>query len=663
MGIATDIILLIVVAFGCGLLLQRLGQPLIIGYIAAGIILGPHTGGVTVSNIHEIEKLAEIGVALLLFALGLEFSLKDLKPVKKVALVGTPIQIILTIGLGFGIGHLTGWEWRDSLWLGACISLSSTMVILKTLMNQGWLGTLSSKVMIGMLIVQDLAVVPLMIILPQLNNPSVGLPALGFAALKAAAFIAGMLLLGTRLLPLLMGHIAKLGSRELFLLAIAAIGLGVGYVTHLVGLSFAFGAFVAGMVLSESDYGHQALSDIIPLRDLFGLLFFASVGMLFDPVFLMDHLVEVVVLVAAVSFGKGIIFAVLAKVFRYGNVIPLAVGLGLFQVGEFSFVLATVGVSTNSIGHDLYSLILTTAILTMILTPLVSSQTARLYSLKKRFFRHEPLETLNIPETGLRQHAVIVGGGRVGSRIADVLKSFGLPLVVVELDHRRVEKAQTDGIPVVYGDATHEIVLEAAEISTARLLVVTTPDVVTARTIITNAKRQNGELSVVARTSDPSFLPIFKEMGVNSVVLPEFEASLEMTRKSLLHFPIPVSEIQNRTESLRQDLFAPFFDEGQGYKTLVQLRSAEHQFDLQWVPLSAGSPLVTRSIGGVEIRKKAGASVVGVIRDEKLIANPDAAFRFQVNDLVAIIGTEEARKSFQAMAAPGSEAAATDQRE
>ena len=663
MGIATDIILLIVVAFGCGLLLQRLGQPLIIGYIAAGIILGPHTGGVTVSNIHEIEKLAEIGVALLLFALGLEFSLKDLKPVKKVALVGTPIQIILTIGLGFGIGHLTGWEWRDSLWLGACISLSSTMVILKTLMNQGWLGTLSSKVMIGMLIVQDLAVVPLMIILPQLNNPSVGLPALGFAALKAAAFIAGMLLLGTRLLPLLMGHIAKLGSRELFLLAIAAIGLGVGYVTHLVGLSFAFGAFVAGMVLSESDYGHQALSDIIPLRDLFGLLFFASVGMLFDPVFLMDHLVEVVVLVAAVSFGKGIIFAVLAKVFRYGNVIPLAVGLGLFQVGEFSFVLATVGVSTNSIGHDLYSLILTTAILTMILTPLVSSQTARLYSLKKRFFRHEPLETLNIPETGLRQHAVIVGAGRVGSRIADVLKSFGLPLVVVELDHRRVEKAQTDGIPVVYGDATHEIVLEAAEISTARLLVVTTPDVVTARTIITNAKRQNGELRVVARTSDPSFLPIFEEMGVNSVVLPEFEASLEMTRKSLLHFPIPVSEIQNRTESLRQDLFAPFFDEGQGYKTLVQLRSAEHQFDLQWVPLSAGSPLVTRSIGGVEIRKKAGASVVGVIRDEKLIANPDAAFRFQVNDLVAIIGTEEARKSFQAMAAPGSEAAATDQRE
>ena len=296
MGIATDIILIVIVAFGLGLLLQRLGQPLILGYIAAGFILGPHTYYPFITNTNEIELLAEIGVALLLFALGLEFSFKDLRPVKKIALIGTPIQITLTIGLGIGIGALMGWDWTHSLWLGAIISLSSTMVILKTLMNQGWLGTLSSKVMIGMLIVQDLAVIPLLVILPQLNNPAMGLSALGFAALKATAFIIGMVLLGTRLLPLLMAHIARLGSRELFLLAITAIGLGVGYLTHQVGLSFAFGAFVAGMVISESDFGHQALSDIIPLRDLFGLLFFASVGMLLDPIFLLDHLEQVIIL-------------------------------------------------------------------------------------------------------------------------------------------------------------------------------------------------------------------------------------------------------------------------------------------------------------------------------------------------------------------------------
>jgi len=213
--------------------------------------------------------------------------------------------------------------------------------------------------MIGMLIVQDLAVVPMMVILPQLNNPTIESATLGFSALKAGGFITGMILLGTRLLPRLMAHIAKLGSRELFLLAITAIGLGVGYATYLVGLSFAFGAFVAGMVLSESDYGHQALSDIIPLRDLFGLLFFASVGMLLDPAFILDHLRPVAVLVLAVGIGKGLIFALIARIFKYGNVIPLAIGLGLFQIGEFSFVLARVGVSTGSIGSELCRQILT----------------------------------------------------------------------------------------------------------------------------------------------------------------------------------------------------------------------------------------------------------------------------------------------------------------
>ena len=263
MGITADIILIVVAAFCGGLIAQRLGQPLVLGYIAAGVVLGPHTGGLTISDIHDIELLAEIGVALLLFGLGLEFSLRALKQVRAIALIGTPIQIALTILLGYGIGRAMGMDWRESVWLGALISLSSTMVILKTLMNQGWIGTLSSKVMIGMLLVQDLAVVPLMVVLPQLSNPAVGLPALGAAAFKAATFIVIMILLGTRLLPAVMAHIAKLGSRELFVLSITAIGLGIGYLTHLFGLSFAFGAFAAGMVLSESDYGHQALSDII----------------------------------------------------------------------------------------------------------------------------------------------------------------------------------------------------------------------------------------------------------------------------------------------------------------------------------------------------------------------------------------------------------------
>lgn len=650
MGIAADIIVLIVTAFFCGLLMQRLRQPLILGYLLAGVILGPYTGGLTIVESHDIELLAEIGVALLLFALGLEFSLKDLKPVRYIALIGTPIQIILTIALGFGIGRLMGWNWLPSLWFGGLISLSSTMVILKTLMNQGWLGTLSSKVMIGMLIVQDLAVVPLMIILPQMNDPAAGLGTLGIAGIKAVLFLATMLLLGTKLLPILLRHIAKLGSRELFLLAITAIGLGVGYATYLVGLSFAFGAFVAGMVLSESDYGHQALSDIIPLRDLFGLLFFASVGMLLDPMFLLDHLGQVLALVVLVCLGKGLIFGSLAWIFRYRNVIPLAVALGLFQIGEFSFVLARVGVSTGSIDHELFNLLLTVAVVTMVMTPLLSGQTARVYAWKKKWFRGETLELINFPDEGLRDHVVIVGGGRVGMQVASVLARLSTSFVLVELDQHRVDQARAAGYPVVYGDGSHEVVQEALSMGDASLLIVTTPGIVVARAIIEHACKVNKGIRVVSRIADPAFFVIFKELGVTDLVYPEFEASLEITRQALLHLRIPAPEIQRQTEAMRQHLLAPGLAESEEYRTLGQMRAAEQCFDLQWVRLEVNNKLLGRSIGEAEIRKATGASVVGIIRDGQLVPNPEVGFRFQLNDLVAIIGSAEAREHFHRFA-------------
>ena len=658
MGIATDLILLVVTAFFSGLLMQRLGQPLILGYILTGIAFGPYTGGFALTSVHEIELLAEIGVALLLFALGLEFSLKDLKPVKKIALIGTPIQIILTIAMGYGIGQMMGWDAKSSLWLGALVSLSSTMVLLKTLMNQGWLGTLSSKVMVGMLIVQDLAVVPLIVLLPMMNDPSLGWISLEIAILKTVVFLAGMILFGTRLLPLIMRYIAHLGSRELFLLAITAIGLGVGYLTYLVGLSFAFGAFVAGMVLSESDYGHQALSDIIPVRDLFGLLFFASVGMLLNPVFLMDHWQQVLILVLIVSLGKGFIFALLARIFKYGNVVPLAVGMGLFQVGEFSFVLAQVGVSTNSISHEVYSLVLSTAIITMFLTPIISGQTSRLYALRKRWFQHEPLDTINFPESGLQNHVIIVGGGRVGFRIAQVLKRLSVPLLIIELDQLRVERANNSEITVIYGDASHEVVLEAAETSSARMLIITSPEVVIAQAIVENARKVNTEIQVVARAPGVEFLEEFKKLNISEVVIPEFEAGLEMARKALVHLHIPAAKIQHYTESLRQDLFASLFNENEEDEILEQLQWAEHQFDLQWMLIKPGSVLVGKTIGESEIRTKTASSVVGVIRNDKLETSLDVDFRFEANDRVAIIGTDSARETFFQLTRPSKNSSA-----
>ena len=646
MGIATDLILLVVSAFFSGLVMQRLGQPLILGYILTGIAFSPYTGGFALTSVHEIELLAEIGVALLLFALGLEFSLKDLKPVKKIALIGAPVQILLTILMGYGIGQYMGWDAKTSLWFGALISLSSTMVLLKTLMNQGWLGTLSSKVMVGILIVQDLAVVPLIVLLPMMNNPELGWISLEIAILKTIIFLAGMIMFGTRLLPSIMRLIAHLGSRELFLLAITAIGLGVGYLTYLVGLSFAFGAFVAGMVLSESDYGHQALSDIIPVRDLFGLLFFVSVGMLLNPEFLMNHWQQILILVLIISLGKGLIFALLTRIFKYGNVVPLAVGLGLFQVGEFSFVLAQIGVSTNSISHELYSLVLTTAIITMFLTPLISGQTARLYALHRRLFKHEPLDSINFPKTGFRNHVIIIGGGRVGFRIAQVLKRLNVTLLIIELDQYRVDRAKHAFIPVIYGNACHEVVLEAAETKLARLLIITSPEIVIAQTIVQRVRKVNAEIQVVARAPGIEFLEEFKKLNISEVVIPEFEAGLEMARKALVHLHIPAAKIQHYTESLRQDLFASFLSENEEEKIMEQIQKAEHQYDLQWMLIKKGSQLVGISIGEAEIRTKTNSSVVGVIRDDILEDNPDAKFRFQLNDRVAIIGTDSSRDLF-----------------
>ena len=651
MGIATDIIILVVFSFFAGMLVQRLGQPLILGYILAGIALGPHTGFLTLTRIHDIELLAEIGVALLLFALGLEFSLKDLKPVKKIALIGTPIQMILTILMGYGIGQMMGWDWKSSIWFGALISLSSTMVILKTLMARGLIGTLSSKVMIGMLIVQDLAVVPLMIILPQINNPSSGIPTLGWAVVKAAAFIVAMIFLGTRLLPRLMALIAKLGSRELFLVAITAIGLGIGYVTYLFGLSFAFGAFVAGLVLNESDFGHQALSDIIPLRDMFGLLFFASIGMLLDPVFVFQNLGMVLLLVALICIGKGLIFWLMARLFGYRNIVPLAVGLGLFQVGEFSFVLARVGISSGSISNEFYGLVLTATVITMVLTPLIFFQASRLYSLKKKIFSsEEPLETLNIPEKGLKDHVVIAGNGRVGFQIAKILQRLELPFVIIELDQQRLETAKAEKYSAVYGDASHSKVLEAANISRALMLVITIPGIVEARNTLVNAKKLNNELQIIARTSDSEFLPVFKELDVTEVVLPEFEASLEMTRLVLIHLEISPVKIQETTSTLRQEMLAPILTSMIQNKSLAHLRSAEQLFTLQWAEIVPGSFLIGRTIGSARVGTVTRATIVGALRDGKLIMGLRSNFEFQAGDLIAIVGARSSLRNFRNLA-------------
>jgi len=660
-GIAGDIALILVAALLGGIVARSLRLPLILGYIAAGVLVGPNTLGPSVGNVHQIELLAEIGVALLLFTIGLHFSLAELAPVRRIALLGTPVQMALTIAFGYAVGRLLlDLGWVESVWLGALFSLSSTAVVLKTLGEQGVLSTLSARVMIGMLIVQDLAIVVLLTVLPVLENVREGLPELGFALLKAAAFLAAMLFLGSKVLPLILARLAAWGSRELFLVCVVAIGLGIGYATYLVGLSFAFGAFVAGMVLSESDYSHQALAEIEPLRDVFAMIFFVSVGLLIDPAFLWKSAGTIALVVVLVLLVKGLIFGGLARAFGYVNIAPFAVGLGLFQVGEFSFLLAREGISTDAISQGTYSLVLATAAITMALTPLIARLAPALYGRYRRRFPREPLRTFNVPESGLRGHAIIAGYGRVGSFVARLLDRLEKPFVIIEANPSRAEDARQAGFPTVFGDAAAQPVLEAAGVGEARLVVISVPDAIAARLAVERTKALAPDAEILVRAESVEQLEDLGRLGVYEAVQPEFEAGLELARQALARFGVGAEEAQNFADGVRRELYAsistedPASDEG-GDGFLMRLATASRAIEVEWVRLPGdGDPdeslVLGRTIGDLGVRSETGASVLAVVRGEKVIPNPGADLRLESGDAVGVLGTPEQRAAFRALA-------------
>ena len=650
MGIAGDIALILVAALLGGIIAQRLGVPLILGYILAGVLIGPHTAGPTVVEIHDIELLAEIGVALLLFTIGLLFPLDRLAPVKRIALIGTAIQMGLTILFGYALGRFFGLGWEEAVWFGALLSLSSTVVVLKTLSEQGVINTLSGRVMVGMLVVQDLAVVPLIILLPALGNITEGLSRFVGATLQAAVFVGVMALFGVRVFPWLMARIASWNSRELFLISVVAIGLGVGYVTYLFGLSFAFGAFVAGIVLSRSEYSHQALADVGPLRDVFAMLFFVSVGMLLDPAFLLENAATVSAVVVLVLVVKGLIFGGITRAFGYVNIAPLAVSLGLFQVGEFSFVIAREGINSGAISQGMYSVVLTTAVVTMLVTPFTVRLAPVLYGWWRKKFPKEAVYTLNLADSELDNHVVIAGYGRVGRFVAHLLQDFGQSFVVVDNNPERTEDVKNEGFPIVFGDATAEPVLEAAGVAKARLVVVTVPDALDARLVVERVQRINPTVHITARAATAAALEELGQLGVYEVVQPEFEAGLELGRQALLHIGVGASEIQRFSDQVRRELYEATADGSGDQELLLQLHRTSRMIEIEWVGLPEDSVMVGSTIGELEIRSSIGASVIAIIREEEVLPNPGPEVAFQVGDVVGVFGTPDQRATFQELA-------------
>lgn len=557
MGIAADFVLIVIAGLVGGLLARALRLPLLAGYVAAGILVGPYTAGPTVVQVHDIERLAEIGVALLLFSLGLELSFRDLQPVRRIAFIGGPIQIVLTCAVGAaGAVKVLGMPVTEAIWFGAMISVSSTVVVLKTLSASGMTSTLASRVMIGLLVIQDLAVVPMLVILPQLADIKHLFEKLARAVGIAAALLTAVAVLGTYLLPKLLRRVLALGSRELFLVSVVAVGVGVGYATQTAGLSFALGAFVAGLVLAESEFSHQALSDVVPIRDIFGLLFFVTVGMLLNPRYAMAHAPQVAGVVLFIFVGKALIIGGLTRAFGYVNMAPWIAGLGLSQVGEFSFVLARTGISGGLISKSTYDLALTSTVLTIALSPLVSNMALPLGRAWHRWRKPRQATEVRRPaEAQFQDHVIVAGYGRTGRTAARVLQKAGIPLMVVELNHSTFNLAAADGLPAIWGDITGEEILTAAQIQHARILLLTVPDQNSVLLSIQRAKRLNSSVAVVARAGSTHHLEELRKLGVGALVQPEFEGGIELVRQALVQYPRDDGEVAQHVAYVRQEFY------------------------------------------------------------------------------------------------------------
>jgi len=542
-----------------GMAVRLLKLPVILGYLLSGIVIGPF-GLRLIQDVDEVETMATIGVVLLMFALGLEFSLKTLRRVGRIALMGGTAQIAATVALGVMMGWLLGWSIREAVLFGMFISLSSTIIVLKTLMDRGELGSPHGRVMIGILLVQDLSVVPMMVILPSLEESGMALlGALGWAVLKAIAFLAVIFVLGFWVFPMFMRRVAGVGSRELFLLTVICVGLGAAYGAYQAGLSIALGAFVAGLLVSESDYAYQALADVRPLRDVFAVLFFVSLGMLIDPGFIAENPGEVAAVVAAIVVGKFLITSFVPLVFRYSAKTTLFVGSGMFQIGEFSFILAALALELELISNYLYSLTLTAALITMLLTPFAMNLVSGLYCRLVQSERGSKLLSSGLDpdpmDEGkpLTNHVVICGYGRVSRNLGRVLERRKFSYLVIDIDPRVISSARERGIPCIYGDASNPEILAQAQLARARVLVVTFPDPIATRLAVENARRINSRLDVVARVHRDEDTESLKGLGVAELVRPELEAGLEIIRHTLHRFGLTTQEILYIINTLREE--------------------------------------------------------------------------------------------------------------
>ena len=632
------------------LIFNRMKLPSVLGFLVTGMLAGPHWLGI-ISSITEVEALAEIGIILLLFTIGVEMSIRELWDIKRSVLLGGTLQIATTILLVYYICTYFGLSSATSLFIGFLISLSSTAIVLKLLQEKAELDTPHGKTSLGILLFQDVIIVPMILITPIIAGATTeSTDTLPLFLLKAIGIIVLVLASAKWIIPALLFQIVKTRNRELFLLSIIFICLATALLTSSIGLSLALGAFMAGLIISESEYSHQAMGNIMPFRDIFMSFFFVSIGMLLDIGFFINNLIYVLVLALAVIIIKSVTAGFATLILGYPLRTIIITGLALAQVGEFSFVLSTFGLEYSLLDQSMYQIFLAVSIITMAVTPFI---TASSYGISDRAISTIPYQRLinGFYATGItakngdekiKDHLIIIGYGFNGKTLSHAARNAGIPYVIIETNPETVRHEKKKGEQIHYGDASHEAVLKSANIDSARILVVGISDFVATRKIIDIAKCLNPDIYIIARTRYISEIKRLNELGADEVIPEEYETSVEIFVRLLKKYLVPEEEIDKFTREIRAN----------GYCMLRKSYSKDQERSFNLKDELPGMEVTTFKVGekclangrtlkDLNIRTRHKATILAIRRDDTTITNPDGDISIYSGDVCIIFGKPE----------------------
>lgn len=637
-----DLVVLLFLSLGIVLLFQRLRQPPVVGFLAAGVVLGPH-GLSLIHDVHQVELLAEVGVILLLFTLGLEFSLTALARLRRQVLLGGSLQAALTILLAAPLALALG-GWRQSVLLAGLVALSSTVIVLKLLGDRGEVDTPHGRAVVGILLFQDLLVIPMMLGVQFLAGEARLQTGAALRSLVAGLLLAAAILLAARwVVPRFLAEVVRTRRRELFVLTLVLICLGTAWATSRTGLSLALGAFLAGVTVSESEYGAQALADVLPLRDTFSSLFFISIGMLFDLRFVLQHPLLVGGAVASVLALKSLTGA--AAVWGLGLGLRSSVlgGLALAQVGEFSFVLARAGVALGVLEAPHYQMFLGVAVTSMFATPFLLAAAGpladRLLTTRLPAWVLEGWRPAPRPPEPPGDHVVIVGYGLNGSNLARVLRAVEIPYLILEMNPERVWEARGRGEPILYGDGGRPEALEHLRLDRARALVVVISDPLSTRRMVAVARARWPHLTIIARTRYLAEVEELYRLGATEAVPEEFETSIEVFSKVLATYEVPRTLIAQQIEQVRREHYAVWRDSDIRHHHLGRLRTMLAGLDVDTYRVTEASPSRGKSLAELDVRRLAGATVIARVRAGVTLANPGGEATAEPGDTLVLLGT------------------------